>query len=396
MALVNMRDLLQHAYQNQYAVGAFDLVSLDFLEAVVGAAEESRSAVILSIAEPHFEHYDMELMLVAVERAARRASVPVAIQLDHGSSLDSAIRAINLGCNGVMVDLSSHPLPDNIKVTREVVEMAHGCGASVGGELGYVAGGEGEGAEIHPGESAYTSVAEARAYVERTGVDSLAVSIGTVQGHVKGRAKLDIRRLKELNQALGIPLEVHGGSGLSEEQFHKLIANGVAKINYYTALSDVAAEAMRRLTKENPKGSFIELKRTVKEAICEEVKRCLRLWGSAGRAAEVLAQCEPWQPVDDLWLFEGEPLTPQQMDLLVQEGCKLLATMPGVSDCSVGMQPQSSVPQQPRFCWRVRFVSEQARQRCSEDPAMMDLKRRLRAQMDEGQRGVYQQRSLAH
>lgn len=362
----------------------------------MGAAEESRSAVILSIAEPHFEHYDMELMLAAVERAARRASVPVAIQLDHGSSLESAIQAINLGCNGVMVDLSSQPLPDNIRATREVVEMAHGCGVSVVGELGYVAGIEGEGAEIHPGESAYTSVAEARAYVERTGVDSLAVSIGTVQGRVKGRAKLDIRRLKELNQALGTPLEVHGGSGLSEEQFHKLTSNGVAKINYYTALSDVAAAAMRRQTKENPKGSFIDLKRTVKEEIGEEVQRCLRLWGSAGRAAEVLEQCGRWQPVDDLWLFEGETLSPRQMDLLLQEGCDLLATMPGISDCSIGGQPQSSSSQQYRFSWRIRFVSEQARQHCSQNPAITDFfRRRLQSQVDEGLRGVCQQRSLS-
>ena len=107
MPLVNMRDMLYHAYDNHYAVGAFDLVSLDFLEAVIDAAESCRSAVILSIAEPHFAYYDFELMLPAIEAAAKRASVPVAIQLDHGSSLESAIKAINLGCNGVMLDASN-------------------------------------------------------------------------------------------------------------------------------------------------------------------------------------------------------------------------------------------------------------------------------------------------
>ncbi|WP_321527568.1 class II fructose-bisphosphate aldolase, partial [Sedimenticola selenatireducens] len=293
MALVNMRDMIYHAYKHNYAVGAFDLVSLDFLEAVIGAAESCRASIVLSIAEPHFEHYDYELLLPAVEAAAQRASVPVAIQLDHGSSLASAISAINRGCNGVMLDASRQELPDNITTTRAVVDMAHRCGVPVTGEVGYVAGYEGEGALLHPGEAAFTVPAEAKAYVERTNVDFLAVSIGTVQGRMKGRAKLDFQRLKLINQAVDVPLVIHGGSGLNEEQFRKLPSMGVAKINYYTALSDVAAEAMRRRTKANPDGSFIELKRDVKEAVGEEVERCLRLWGSAGRAAEVLTQCRP-------------------------------------------------------------------------------------------------------
>ena len=145
MPQVNMRDMLYHAYENNYAIGAFDLVSLDFLEAVIESAERCRAPVILSIAEPHFAHYDFALMLPAVEAAAKRASVPVAIQLDHGQSLASATNAINLGCNGIMLDASSRDLPDNIQITRSVVEMAHGCGVPVIGELGYVAGVEGEG-----------------------------------------------------------------------------------------------------------------------------------------------------------------------------------------------------------------------------------------------------------
>lgn len=136
MALVNMRDMLYHAYENNYAVGAFDLVSLDFLEAVIDAAENCRASIILSIAEPHFVHYDFELLLPAVEAAAKRASVPVAIQLDHGCSLESAIKAIKLGCNGVMLDVSDSPLPENIKATQSVVEMSHGCGIPVVGGAG--------------------------------------------------------------------------------------------------------------------------------------------------------------------------------------------------------------------------------------------------------------------
>lgn len=365
MALVNMRDLLNHAYQNQYAVGAFDLVSLDFLEAVIAAAEESRAAVILSLAEPHFEYYDVALMLPAVEAAAQRATVPVAIQLDHGSSLASAEQAIGMGCNGVMVDASSQPLPDNIRTTREVVEMAHQCGVAVVGELGYVAGVEGEGAEIHPGESSYTSVAEAKGYLERTGVDFMAVSVGTVQGHVKGRAKLDIRRLKELNQALQIPLEVHGGSGLNEEQFHKLTSNGVAKINYYTALSDVAAAAMRSSSKENPKGSFLDLKRDVKDAVQQEVQRCLRLWGSAGRAAEILEQCATWNSADELILFNLESEDGLEIEQMCAEGKRLFEGMAGVRRFNISAQP-SSERRGYRFCCQIRFASAEALDHCKQ------------------------------
>ncbi len=354
MALVNMRDMLRHAYDNNYAVGAFDLVSLDFLEAVIDAAEECRSAIILSIEEPHFAHYDYELMLPAVEAAARRASIPVAIQLDHGSSLDSAVKAIKLGCNGVTLDASALELLDNIEATRQVVEMAHSCGVAVVGELGYVAGAEGEGKSLHPGEASLTMPTEARAYVERTGVDFLAVSIGTTQGRVKGRAKLDFNRLKQIRQIVDVPLEIHGGSGLNEAQYRKLTALGVAKINYYTALSDIAAQVMRKQAKESPKGSFTDLKKGVKEAIGEEVKRVLRLWGSAGRAAEILAQCEPWCPVDRVIISQPGALMEEGGAWALAECKALLEAIPGVREVFVGKSIADEGYTQ--YVWRIRLT----------------------------------------
>ena len=358
MPIVSMRDMLYHAYENQYAVGAFDLVSLDFLEAVIDAAESCRSAVILSIAEPHFAHYDFELMLSAVETAAKRASIPVAIQLDHGGSLESAVKAINLGCNGVTLDASNQEFFDNIEKTRAVVDMAHKCGVPVVGELGYVAGQVGEGAEQHPGEASLTVPSEAKAYVERTDVDFLAVSIGTVQGRMKGRVKLDYVRLKQLNKAVNIPLVIHGGSGLDEDQFQKLTSNGVAKIDYYTALSDVAANAMRKCCKDNPKGSFIDLKKGVKAAIGVEVKRCLRQWGSAGRAAEVLEQCEPWLTVEHHIIYNVDIDRNQSLDNLVSIGKKMLSQIPGVRDVFMGEAIKEK--SKYRFCWSVRFAHQAA------------------------------------
>jgi len=356
MALVNMRDMLYHAYDNNYTIGAFDLVSLDFLEAVIDAAERCRASVILSIAEPHFVHYDFELMLPAVEAAAKRASIPVAIQLDHGSSMESAIKAIKLGCNGIMLDASDSELPENIKTTKTVVEMSHSCGIPVIGELGYVAGMEGEGAQQHPGKTAFTIPAEAKAYVERTGIDFLAVSIGTVQGRMKGRAKLDFQRLKQINEAVNVPLVIHGGSGLNETQFRKLTTLGVVNVNYYTALSDVAAQVMREQSKLNPTGSFTELKQGVKQAVGAEVERCLRIWGCAGRAAEVLTQCSPWQPVEHLIVHNMTNISPQQSSTIITEGRKLLSNIPGVRGVFTGEAIKAD--ERYRFCWLVHLSNK--------------------------------------
>lgn len=356
MALVNMRDMLYHAYENSYAVGAFDLVSLDFLEAVIGAAEKCRAPVILSIAEPHFAHYDFELMMPAVEAAAKRASIPVAIQLDHGSSLDSAVKAINLGCNGVMLDASDMSLPDNISATKAVVDMAHACGVPVVGELGYVGGLEGEGAEQHPGETELTIPSQAKAYVERTGVDFLAVSIGTVQGRMKGKAKLDFTRLKQLNQTINIPLVIHGGTGLNGDQFRRLTSLGVSKINYFTGLSDVAAKTMRDRLKTERTGSFTDLKQGVKEAIGEDVEECLRAWGSAGRAAEVLTQCVPWSSVEHMIIYNVERMNNDQAQAMMQEGRQVLSNIPGVREVFAGQALQEGTKYQ--FCWLVRFTDK--------------------------------------
>ncbi|MCW8900891.1 MAG: class II fructose-bisphosphate aldolase [Gammaproteobacteria bacterium] len=375
MPLVNMRDMLYHAYENSYAVGAFDLVSLDFLEAVIGAAERCRAPVILSVAEPHFAHYDFELMLPAIEAAAKRASIPVAIQLDHGNSLESTIKAINLGCNGVMMDASNMSLPDNINATKEVVDMAHACGIPVVGELGYVAGIEGEGAAQHPGETELTIPSQAKAYVERTGVDFLAVSIGTVQGRMKGKAKLDFTRLKQLNQTVKIPLVIHGGTGLNGDQFRRLTSLGISKINYFTGLSDIAAQTMRERIKSERTGSFTDMKQGVKEAIGEDVERCLRLWGSAGRAAEVLTQCAPWASVEHLIIYNVERMSDEQAQAMMSEGRRVLAKIPGVREVFAGQAVEEGT--RYKFCWLIRFTHKAVIESYRKHPDHLDFADKL-------------------
>ena len=354
MALVDMRDMLGHAYRNGYAVGAFDLVSLDFLEAIIDAAERCHAPVVLSLAESHFDYFDFDLVMPAVEAAARRTEVPVAIHLDHGESLESAVRGIRLGCNGVMVDASGHPFEDNVARTREVVRMAHGCGVPVEGELGYVAGVEGEDAEKHPGDVIYTSVEEAKAYAERTGVDFLAVSVGTVHGRMRGTPKLDFQRLARINASLGIPLVIHGGTGLSDDQFRHLIANGVAKINYYTALSDAAAARIRDNAARDSGGGYTALVNGIQDAIGQEVERCMRLWGSAGRAAEMAMQCRAWQGVEHVILYNVTGGTEVDVDEMVAEGREVLGAIPGVREVFAGEAVTRGASY--RYCWLVQFA----------------------------------------
>lgn len=345
MPLVHMKDMLRHAYDNAYAVGSFNILSLDFLEGVLQAAEHARAPVILGLSEPHFKHYDINLLLPAAEAAARRAGVPVALHFDHGSRPENVQQAIALGCNGVMIDASHAPLEENLKITRQVVEMAHACGVPVEAELGYVPAAEDEGVD----ELSFTTVDQARGFVRHTGADFLAVSIGTVHGHLKGKPRLDYQRLRHINEALQIPLVIHGGSGLSEDQYHRLITAGVAKINYHTSLSESAAGTIRRQGKAGL--GYAELTAGVREAISAEAEQCMRQWGSAGRAAEVISRCRPWSAAEQLTLFNVERAAVDDVQMVLERGRRLLLAIPGVREVSAGHTIAEGAKY--RFLWRV-------------------------------------------
>lgn len=355
MPLVNMKDMLSHAYKHKYAIAAFDVVSLDFIDGIVAAAEAKQAPIIISLAESHFEYFDFELLMAAVEKAATRTDMPMAIHLDHGESFESAVRGINLGCTGVMVDASNSPLHDNINQTRAVVDMAHSCGIPVEGELGYVPGVEGEDAERHPGEVVYTTVADAKTYVKESGVDFLAVSIGTVHGRMKGEPKLDFERLAEINQALQIPLVIHGGTGLSDEQFGKLINNGVTKINYYTALSDAAGRCIKHnVNNTTGEVGYTSLVRDISQAIQQEAERCIDLWGSTGKAHALLNHCRPALPVNHVILYNTQGLDDKGINKMMAEGKRILSGIPGVREVFTGNVVQENGDY--KHCWVVRFT----------------------------------------
>ncbi len=348
-----MRDMLYHAYHNGYAVGAFDVVSLKFLEGIIAAAERCRAPVILNLTDTHFDYFDFELIMPSVEAAARRASVPVAIQLDQGASLASAVQGINLGCNGILVDASRHALTENIRMTRTIVDMAHACGVPVEGELSYVPGVGREDADLHPGRVAYTTVAEAKAYVEQTGVDFLTVSIDTVYSRTIYEPKLDFRRLELINKSLEIPLGIRCSTGWGDVQYQRLIASGVAKINYYTALADVAGARIRDNTRTDCRDEYTCLTAGVKEAVSTEVERCIRLWGSNDRAAELLTQSTSWAQVEHLIIYNVTSITEHDADSMMIEGQRVLSAIPGVREVGIGRAVKDDAKYS--YTWLVRF-----------------------------------------
>ena len=360
MPLVHLADMVNHAYRHNYAVGAFGVDNQNFLEGVIQAAENSRAPVVLNLIESHFNGHEFDLFVPAVVSAARRTAVPVAINFDHGTSMATAEQAIAAGCNAVMVDTSMQPFSENLWQTRDIVAMAHACGVTVEGELGYVPGVEGESAEEHPGELIYTSAVEAKTFVERTGVDCLAVSVGTVHGRFKGAPKLDCNRLAKIHEAVDIPLVIHGGTGLSNEQYRRIIAHGVAKINYYTGLADVAALRIRENAAANRDGGYSALLAGVSKVVRAETERCIRVWGCGGRAAEVLAQCRPWQEVEHVALFyvANELLSGSDTASIMRGGKGSMKAIPGVRNVRIGRALRQDGKY--HYCWLITLASQAA------------------------------------
>ena len=355
MAMVDMKDLLQHAYNNRYAVGAFEIVSLDFLQAIIEAAEKARSPVVLNIVEPHSGLYDLELMMTATVRAAKRASVPVAIHMDHCSSLKVVQEAMRLGCNSVKLDTASEDFPVNVNLTREVVEAAHACGIPVEGEVGHVTGMEAEDGSTNPNEPVFTPIEEAKAYIDKTGVDFLAVSIGTIHGRVKGKPKLDYTRLAKIQEKASVPCVIHGGTGLSEQQYRKLIDHGVAKINYFTVLAEVNAKQLETNLK-NKEMTYQQVFLDVRKRIGEEVFNFMQLLNSAGRAAEVMIQCRAWQNIENVIICNSEDSEQGVVSEKLSLGQIELCHIPGVLDVEIGraIKPNGKFS----YCWLVRLANE--------------------------------------
>lgn len=277
--LVNLDYVLKNAQKNNYAIGLFNTTDTDMLEAAIAAAEEMKSPIIIGTAEVLLPYGELKLIAPSIIEAARRASVPVVVHYDHGLTFERCMEALKLGFTSIMFDGSANDYETNINQTKEIVKIAHSFGATVEGEIGHV--GEASNADNDKSDM-YTTVDEAKEYLESTGVDALAIAIGTAHGAYKTKPKLDIDRLKQIRAEVDTPLALHGGSGLSNDDFKKTIAAGIAKVNIFTDLCVAGEQACEESIKEGL--SYLDMRNKKVEKIKEAVKKKIELFGSMNKA----------------------------------------------------------------------------------------------------------------
>lgn len=287
--LVTMAELLKDAKEKKYAVGAFNVPNLESVQATIAAAEELQVPVIIQHAQVHDNLIALETIAPIMLDAAKKASVPVAVHLDHGSEFAACVKAMRLGFTSVMYDASAKPFADNARETAEIVKIAKALGVSVEAELGHiftsaVGGGEGRGPvgeeDFASLNDVYTDPDMARDFVEQTGVDALAISFGTTHGVYLTEPKLNLGRITEIKEKIDIPFVMHGGSGVSDEDFITAINNGITKINYYTYAAMAAGDAVKKLIAEKGEDAvfYHEIVDAGKAGIKENVKKAMEVF----------------------------------------------------------------------------------------------------------------------
>lgn len=276
--LVTLREVLEPARREKYAVGLFNTTDTDMLDAAIGAAEELRSPIIIGTAEVLLRYGDLALLAPALVSAARRASVPVVVHYDHGLTLKRVREALELGFSSVMYDASSKDLRENCEETAEAARLAHLYGATIEGEVGHVGQ---AGADYQYDADQHTTVDDAERFVRATGVDAVAIAVGTAHGAYTATPKLNLGRVEEIRARLDSPLVLHGGSGLSDEQFRRAIESGIAKINVFTDLCQAGDEAMRTAVAEHL--SYLDARNLKVARIRSAVMNKMRIFGCAGR-----------------------------------------------------------------------------------------------------------------
>lgn len=269
MPLVTMKEIVERANHAGYGVGSFNVVSMQTIMGAIKAAEDTHSPIILQAAEVRLKHSPLHLLGPMMIKAAEQASVPVAVHLDHGSKLEIIKEALAMGFTSVMYDGSHLPLEQNINNTLEVMRLAKEYGASTEAEIGRVGGSEDSSKDI---EMVITQVKDASSFFQHTGVDALAVAIGNVHGIYMSEPKLQFQRLQEIKQAVGIPLVLHGGSGLTINDFRRCIDCGIKKINVQTATLNNVVKKVKSLLMENKNTDYFTYHQCVINAAYESVR----------------------------------------------------------------------------------------------------------------------------
>ncbi|MGG1658496.1 class II fructose-1,6-bisphosphate aldolase [Brevibacillus sp. NRS-1366] len=287
MQIVSMKSMLYTARANQYAVGQFNVNNLEFAQAFLQAAKEEDSPVILGITEAAVRHMGGYSLITAMVKELMKEyeiMVPVALHLDHSSSMESCVKAIHAGFTSVMIDGSHLSLPDNIAITRRVVEVAKVMGVTVEAEIGRIAGEE-DGVVVDASLGTYAAVKDCEQFIYETNVDCLAPALGSVHGQYKGEPRLRFDLLDEIVRLTGVPCALHGGTGIPSQDIKKAITLGVSKINVNTENQMVYTAAMREALSQDPAGYEVRnYARAAMDAIKASVKGKMREFGSSGQA----------------------------------------------------------------------------------------------------------------
>ncbi|MGA9290815.1 MAG: class II fructose-1,6-bisphosphate aldolase [Anaerobacillus sp.] len=287
MPLVSMKEMLEKGKAEGYAVGQFNLNNLEFTQAILQAAQEEKSPVILGVSEGAARYmggFKTVVKLVDALMEEYKVTVPVAIHLDHGSSFDKCMQAINAGFTSVMIDGSHYPLDENIALTTKVVEAAHAVGVSVEAELGRI-GGQEDDLIVDDAEAAYAIPEECERLINETGVDCFAPALGSVHGPYKGEPNLGFDRMETISKMTGVPLVLHGGTGIPTDDVKKAIKFGHAKINVNTESQLSSAKAVRSVLEEKP--DLYDPRKYMgpaRDAIKETVIGKMREFGSSNKA----------------------------------------------------------------------------------------------------------------
>lgn len=282
MALVTTLEMLKDAQKNHYAVGAFNVENMEMAQAIIYEAEALRAPVILQTTPSTLRYADPALYLANVRALAEKATVPVAMHLDHGDSYELCVRALRAGYTSIMIDGSKLPLEENIALTAKVVEMCAPVGVPVEGELGRVGGKEDD---LVCEDAGYTDPEEAVRFEAETGLSSMAVGIGTAHGVYKETPVLNVELVGTLREKLRVPMVMHGASGLTDEAIRACIAKGICKVNFATELRMAYTKAVRQILREKP--DVFDPKvygKAGRIAVGDVVENRIRVCGSAGRA----------------------------------------------------------------------------------------------------------------
>ncbi|HHU31396.1 MAG: class II fructose-1,6-bisphosphate aldolase [Zhaonellaceae bacterium] len=284
MPLVPVKELLQKAEAGGYAVGAFNCNNMEIIQAIIEAAEKEKAPVIVQASQGAIKYAGLEYITALTKVAAENTFIPVGLHLDHGTSFEQTVQCIRHGFTSVMIDGSKLPLEENIALTNRVLAVARAVGVSVEAEIGKIGGTEDD-ITVSEWEASLTDPEEAKHFVEATGVDALAIAIGTAHGQYKGTPKLDFDRLQKIKALINIPIVLHGSSGVPDEAITRAIQLGVRKVNIDTNLREAFVAGVREVLEKDPKQ--IDPRKILgpaKNKMSEVIREKIRLFGSAGKA----------------------------------------------------------------------------------------------------------------